>query len=162
MKQKTKQPLSVLMLCAPSNRRRSFSYRTKNGGLRVFSCFVRFFVKTKKCHKLRKVYWIWQSSDSQINKPQRGRPKRAELLDVNINTGAQSINTERVVRSWGERRQRFLVAKFLFFFLLLLLAKKTAWGRPVDAGKEAEKTFNLNYKTVGLQINGHYSKQKVY
>ena len=24
-----------------------------------------------------------------------GRPKRAELLDVNINTGAQSINAER-------------------------------------------------------------------
>ena len=34
-------------------------------------------------------------SDSQIDKPQRGRPKRAELPDVNINTGAQSINTER-------------------------------------------------------------------
>ena len=34
-------------------------------------------------------------SDSQINKPQRGHPKRTELLDVNINTGAQSINTER-------------------------------------------------------------------
>ena len=27
------------------------------------------------------------SSDSQIDKPQRGRPKRAELPDVNINTG---------------------------------------------------------------------------
>ena len=36
-----------------------------------------------------------ESSDSQINKPQHGRPKRAELLDVIINTGAQSINTER-------------------------------------------------------------------
>ena len=35
------------------------------------------------------------SSDSQTDKPQRGRPKRAELPDVNINTGAQSINTER-------------------------------------------------------------------
>ena len=34
------------------------------------------------------------SSDSQISKPQGGRPKRAELLDVNINTGAQSINTD--------------------------------------------------------------------
>ena len=34
-------------------------------------------------------------SSSQIDKPQHGRPKRAELLDVNINTGAQSINTER-------------------------------------------------------------------
>ena len=39
------------------------------------------------------------SSDSQIDKPQRGRPKRTELPDVNINTGVQSIiNTERV--SW--------------------------------------------------------------
>ena len=35
------------------------------------------------------------SSDSQIAKPQRGRPKRAELPNVNINTGAQSITTER-------------------------------------------------------------------
>ena len=34
-------------------------------------------------------------SDSRMDKPQRGRPKRAELLDVNINTGVQSINTER-------------------------------------------------------------------
>ena len=31
------------------------------------------------------------SSESQIDKAQRGRPKRAELPDVNINTGAQSI-----------------------------------------------------------------------
>ena len=31
------------------------------------------------------------SSGSQIGKPRRGRPKRAELPDVNINTGAQSI-----------------------------------------------------------------------
>ena len=36
------------------------------------------------------------SSDSQIAKPQRGCPKRAEQLGVNINTGVQSINTERV------------------------------------------------------------------
>ena len=35
------------------------------------------------------------SSASQIDKPQRGRPKRAELPDVNINTGAQSINRVR-------------------------------------------------------------------
>ena len=35
------------------------------------------------------------SSDNQIDKPQRGHPKRAELPDVNINTGVQSINTER-------------------------------------------------------------------
>ena len=36
-----------------------------------------------------------ESSDSQIDKQQLGRPKRAELLDVNINTGAQSINCEK-------------------------------------------------------------------
>ena len=35
------------------------------------------------------------SCDSQFDKPQHGHPKRAELLDVNINTGAQSSNTER-------------------------------------------------------------------
>ena len=35
------------------------------------------------------------SSDSQIDKPQCGRPKRAELPDVNIDTDAQSINTDR-------------------------------------------------------------------
>ena len=35
------------------------------------------------------------SSDSQIDKPQRGHSKRAELPDVNINMGAQSINTEK-------------------------------------------------------------------
>ena len=28
------------------------------------------------------------SSNTQIDKPQRGRPKRAELLDVNINTAS--------------------------------------------------------------------------
>ena len=41
------------------------------------------------------------SSDSQINKPQHGRPKRAELLGVNINTGVQSINTERASAGAG-------------------------------------------------------------
>ena len=35
------------------------------------------------------------SSDSQIDKPQRGCPKKTELPDMNINTGTQSINTER-------------------------------------------------------------------
>ena len=39
-------------------------------------------------------HYSWCESKSQIDKPQRGRPKRAELPDVNINTGAQSINTE--------------------------------------------------------------------
>ena len=38
------------------------------------------------------------SSDSQINEPQRGRPKRAELPDVNINIGAQIINSKSSFR----------------------------------------------------------------
>ena len=36
------------------------------------------------------------SRDSQIDKAQHGHPKRAVLLEVNINTGVQSIETERV------------------------------------------------------------------
>ena len=35
-----------------------------------------------------------ESSDSQIDEPQRGRPIRAELPDVNINTGAQSMRRD--------------------------------------------------------------------
>ena len=35
------------------------------------------------------------SSASQIDKTKHGGPKRAEVPSVNINTGAQSINTER-------------------------------------------------------------------
>ena len=31
------------------------------------------------------------SSDSQIDKPRRGCPKRAELPDVNIDTGVQTL-----------------------------------------------------------------------
>ena len=39
------------------------------------------------------------SGDSQINKPQHGHPQRAELPDVSINTGAQSINTEKALKT---------------------------------------------------------------
>ena len=46
------------------------------------------------------------SSDNQIDKPQRGRPKRAELSDVNINTGAQSINSERAFLRKREEKQK--------------------------------------------------------
>ena len=55
--------------------------------------FVRFLVKKVGINPENVLNMT--SSDSQIDKPQRGRPKRAELPDVNINTGAQSINTER-------------------------------------------------------------------
>ena len=45
-------------------------------------------------------------NDSEIDKPQRGRPKRAELPDVNVNTGAQSINTERNFQKYHWLRQK--------------------------------------------------------
>ena len=46
--------------------------------------------------------------DSQIDKPQRGRPKRVELPDANnyINTGAQSNDTESFFNS--RSHQKFL------------------------------------------------------
>ena len=47
------------------------------------------------------------SNDSQIDKPQCGCPKRAELPDVNINTGMQSINTERAFSIAAERDMVF-------------------------------------------------------
>ena len=51
------------------------------------------------------------SSDSQIDKPQRGRPKRAELPDVNINTGAQSIDTNWATLNIVLREFRMIVAE---------------------------------------------------
>ena len=49
------------------------------------------------------------SSDSQIDKPQRWCPKRAELADVNIDTGAQSINTEKASLIIGQKSCRVLL-----------------------------------------------------
>ena len=58
------------------------------------------------------------SSDSQIDKPQLGRPKRAELSDVNRNTGAQSINTEpRIVCL---RSQSFSFSDYVSYKIILL------------------------------------------
>ena len=57
--------------------------------------FVHFLVKKEFVINSEKCIEHGISSDSQIDKPQRGRPKRAALPDVNINTGAQSINTKR-------------------------------------------------------------------
>ena len=54
------------------------------------------------------------SSDSQIDKPQRGRPKRAELPDININTGAQSIDTERSFKLAKKTTSPCHVIKILF------------------------------------------------
>ena len=38
------------------------------------------------------------SSDNHIENPPRGCPKRAELPDVNMKTGAQSINSEIIYK----------------------------------------------------------------
>ena len=84
-----KEDLSVLMLCAPSNRRRIRKWRTSS--IFVFCPFSR----EKKYGINLESALNMASSDSQIDKPQRGRPKRAEMPDVNINTGAPSIDTER-------------------------------------------------------------------
>ena len=67
--------LLVLMLCAPSNLRR--------------------LSREKNRHKLRKMHWTWQVATVRSINHNVGGPKRVKLLDVNINTGAQSINSER-------------------------------------------------------------------
>ena len=82
------------MLCAPSNRRRQFSYHTAEY-FRVLSVF-----SWKKLTQTRKSVSNMASSDSHINKPQRGRPKIAEKLDVNINTGTQSIKAREEKQHW--------------------------------------------------------------
>ena len=57
------------------------------------------------------------SSDSEIDKPQRGSPTRAELPDVNINTDVQSINTERdsLTAKLRIHRCRVLPAEYMKF-----------------------------------------------
>ena len=82
----SKEALEVLMLCAPSNHWQPFSYHKKMAD-RVFSCFLCFLLKKIGINS-EKCILNMVSSDSQIDKPQRGHPKRAELSDVNINTGA--------------------------------------------------------------------------
>ena len=49
----------------------------------------------KNWHVAQKSVLNMASGDSQIDKTQRWHSKRAELSDVNINTGVQCINTER-------------------------------------------------------------------
>ena len=86
------------MLCAPNNLSSIF----------VFCPFSR-----DKLTSSQKSVLNMGGSDSQIDKPQRGRPKRAELPDVNINTGAQSINTEKS-----------LFKSFKFFYSRIILSHK--------------------------------------
>ena len=99
---------SVLMLCAPSNRRRPFSYHAKMAAFEYFRVLSVFSWKKNRL-KLRKSVLNMASSDSQIDKPQRERPKRADLPDVN--TGAQSINMERASLNVVLREFRMIVAE---------------------------------------------------
>ena len=55
--------------------------------------FCPFSREKKKCIESEKRI----EYGGQIDTPQRGRPKKAELLDVNINTGAQNITTVRAL-----------------------------------------------------------------
>ena len=56
------------------------------------------------------------STDSQIDKPQRGRPKRAELQDVNMHTGAaQSIYAESFFKFSTDGDQRWLLQELVFY-----------------------------------------------
>ena len=57
-------------------------------------------------------------SDSQIDKPQRGRPERAELPDVNINTGAKSINTDRASLNLSLCLEMAIYMYLLYFVLI--------------------------------------------
>ena len=68
------------------------------------------------------------SSDSQIDKPQCGCPRRAELPDVNINTGMHSIHTKSflfsALSSNSDKRQLI----FYLFFYFITFAIKTAYS----------------------------------
>ena len=91
-----KDALSVLMFCEPNKRWQPFSYHTKMVDFEYFGVLSVFWRK-KKLAETQKSVLNMASSDSQIDKPQHRCPKRAEMLDVNtrINTGTQSINTEK-------------------------------------------------------------------
>ena len=87
------------------------------------------------------------SSNSQIDKPQRGRPKRAELPDVNINTGAQSIDTERATL----RESLSAVCK-LFESLLLKVRSAVSRGDFAQAQAASLSARNFAYLSVGLGL----------
>ena len=64
------------------------------------------------------------SSDSQIDKPQRGRPKRAELPDVNINTGSL-FKFMRIQQLLKHINSTFSLTCSLLFWLNVF--KKRTW-----------------------------------
>ena len=78
------------MLCASYDHRWPFLYIcTKMAAFEYFHVLSVFL--WKKLTQIQKSVLDMARGNSQIDKPQRGHPKRAELPDVNINTGVQSI-----------------------------------------------------------------------
>ena len=101
-------------------------------------------------HKLGEMYILdMASSDSQIDKPQHGRPKRAELPDVNINTGVQSINTESCSGKTGPLPEcgSFISRILPEYFLNIFTPRKTFpyYGIGQNYGKLDFPTIFPNY-----------------
>ena len=85
-----KEALSVLMFCMPITVGGHFHIVRRQWTLNILVfCLISILASTQKS------VLNMASNHSHIDKPQHGCPKRAEMPDVNINTGAQSINTER-------------------------------------------------------------------
>ena len=61
------------------------------------------------------------SSNSQIDKPQRGRTKRAELPDVNVNKGTQSINIEMF--EWKSLQNYDVTLRFVDFSVVFCVGR---------------------------------------
>ena len=53
------------------------------------------------------------SSDSQIDKPQHGHSTRAELLDVNINTGDRALILRTSLRNYTEANIKHITSKLV-------------------------------------------------
>ena len=102
------------------------------------------------------------SSDSQIDKPQHGRPKRAELPNVNINTGVQSVDTERASLSNNcilgveDLRYVFLVLEFKDY-----CAKLFTLGCTVYIHNEVYKWFDNELYQLKVDV-GVLNTVKIY
>ena len=108
------------MLCALSNHRRHFRIiQLKMAGfvLWVFSWFVRFLLKKNDINSDKYIATV-RSINHNV-----GTLKELQLSDVNINTGAQSINTlsresfwwRGVGMGWGERKSLDVKKSRLFW-----------------------------------------------
>ena len=83
------------------------------------------------------------SSDGQIDKLQRVRPKKVELPDVNINTDAQGINTERA---------SLLLDIAVYFAILPLLV---VWNMPDQLESANNASLTAPYSQVVRKQRSH-------